>query len=176
MSRALIDSTYEDARFHRELLRIAQVVIGIRPWTSATPVSLVQESFVRLRQARKLQLNDGLHVRRVAARVMMWIVADRAKRRWRTPMVSLSDAGDDTVALWDFRAERTIEEDIAVEHLLSEYRLVDDKAADAFALRWVGYKDKEIAEALGKSTSQVERYHERARRWLAGRLRLDTQG
>lgn len=169
---ALVDSSY--ARQYRELLRIASSIVRREPWSSATPGSLVHDSFLKLRNAVKLEVESDQHFRRVAARAMLQVLRDRARRRVHGPIEAWREEWGPAEAQVPSIHPDQIEKHMTLVALVDELHEQDAVAADAFVLDWAGYTQNEIAETLSKSLAQTQRDLKRGLTWLAGRADSPT--
>jgi RNA polymerase sigma factor (TIGR02999 family) len=135
--------------------------------------SLVHEAYLRFVSSGRLRIEDSLHFRRWAARVMRSVVIDLARRRnadrrgGGAPAVSLSgelpapvpDGDDQLLRLHD-----------ALEALAA----VDARAAQVVELRYfAGMTEPEAAAALGVTDRTVRRDWHKARLMLMEMLRDD---
>ncbi len=125
--------------------------------------SLVHEAFLRFVKSGRLRLDDSLHFRRWAARVMRSVVIDLARRRnaerrgGGEPGVPITSDVPDGVP---GAAARILELHEALEAL----QRVDARAAQVVELRYfAGMTEPEVAEALGITDRTVRRDWQKAR-------------
>jgi RNA polymerase sigma factor (TIGR02999 family) len=134
------------------------------------PTALVNETYLRLVQQRRVVWVDRAQFFAVAATVMRRLLVDYARQHgatkrgaWRT--VSLDDG--ETVALTpalDFDV-------LALNDALTELAVVDPLRTKMIELRFfAGLTTDETAEALGVSSATVTRGWRLARAWLHARL------
>lgn len=132
--------------------------------------SLVHEAYLRFVSAGRLRIEDSLHFRRWAARVMRSVVVDLARRRnadrrgGGVARVTLSDnlpaaaAGRDDIIL-------------RLHEALEAVAAVDARAAQVVELRYfAGMTEPEVAEALGITERTVRRDWQKARLMLGEML------
>jgi RNA polymerase sigma factor (TIGR02999 family) len=134
--------------------------------------SLVHEAYLRFVAAGRLHIEDGLHFRRWAARVMRSVIVDIARKRQaerrggRLARVTLT--GDLPVAAHP-RGEDQI---LRVHEALDALAAVDPRAAQVVELRYfAGMTETEAAAALGITDRTVRRDWEKARLMLAEMLK-----
>lgn len=136
------------------------------------PTALLNEMFLRLLGADRVDITDREHLFRLAARTMRQILIDRARRaaadkqggRWRRE--------DLTKAL-----RLPLPEDTDLERLdeaLEELERLDERIARVVELRYfVGLKVGEVARVMGVDERTVYRDWAFARSWL--RMHLEDE-
>jgi RNA polymerase sigma factor (TIGR02999 family) len=137
--------------------------------------SLVHEAFLRFVKSGRLRLDDRLHFRRWAARVMRSVVIDLARRRNAERRgggaVAVSISGDlpEVVQAGDDRILR-------LHEALESLERIDPRAAQVVELRYfAGMTEPEVAKALGVTDRTVRRDWQKARLLLSEMLdRGDT--
>ena len=132
--------------------------------------SLIHEAYLRFVSAGRLRIEDSLHFRRWAARVMRSVVVDMARRRnagrrgGGAPRVALTD--DLPVA-----AGEGADLVLRVHDALDAVAAVDARAAQVVELRYfAGMTEPEVAEALGVTERTVRRDWQKARLMLGEML------
>ena len=137
--------------------------------------SLVHEAYLRFVSAGRLQIEDSLHFRRWAARVMRSVVIDLARRRnaarrgGGVPRLTLSG---DLPAAAAGGGEDLI---LRLHEALETVAAVDPRAAQVVELRYfAGMTEPEVAEALGVTDRTVRRDWQKARLML-GELLGDSR-
>ena len=133
------------------------------------PTALLNEMFLRLLGAERIDIVDREHLFRLAARTMRQILVDRARRaaadkqggRWRRE--------DLTVALRLRLAENTDLE--RLDEALQELERLDERIARVVELRYfVGLKVDEVARVMAVDERTVYRDWAFARGWLRSHL------
>lgn len=136
--------------------------------------SLVHEAFLRFVKSGQLRLDDSLHFRRWAARVMRSVVIDLARRRNADRrgggVASVAITGDLPEAV-SHGADMILRLHEALEAL----EKVDQRAAQVVELRYfAGMTEPEVAEALGITDRTVRRDWQKARLLLTEMLGPDS--
>jgi RNA polymerase sigma factor (TIGR02999 family) len=133
--------------------------------------SLVHEAYLRFVASGRLRLEDSLHFRRWAARVMRSVIVDIARRRQadrrggRLARITLTsdlpvaaDGGEDLI--------------LDIHDALESLSAADPRAAQVVELRYfAGMTEGEAASVLGVTDRTVRRDWEKARLMLAQMLR-----
>jgi RNA polymerase sigma factor (TIGR02999 family) len=132
--------------------------------------SLVHEAYLRFVSAGRLRIEDSLHFRRWAARVMRSVVVDLARRR------NAQRRGGGA-------AHKELREDLTpdlpqpdemilrLHEALDAVAAVDARAAQVVELRYfAGMTEPEVAEALGVTDRTVRRDWQKARLMLGEML------
>ena len=157
---------------YRRLRLLAQAKLSQeRPDHTLQPTALVHEVFVRLVEARELEVSDRVHFFALAARLMREILIDQgrarrsAKRGGGAAGLSLDEAGAPASAGLD---PETL---FALDEALVALEALAPRQASVVELRFfTGLTHEEIAQVLRISRATVEREWAVARRWLARRL------
>lgn len=132
--------------------------------------SLVHEAYLRFVSAGRLQIEDSLHFRRWAARVMRSVVVDLARRR------NAERRGGGAARLTlsaELPAAALDGEDLIVRlhDALEAFAGIDPRAAQVVELRYfAGMTEPEVAEALGVTDRTVRRDWQKARLMLGEML------
>ena len=158
-------------RVHRELRRLAgHFLQKERAGLSLQATDLVQEVYVRLVNASKLDWQHRAHFFAVSATMMRRILLDRARRRcaakreWKPEEADLAKAVD--------MCSKRSHELVALDDALTELAKVDPRKARIVELRFFGGLEvKETAEVVGVSPETVMRDWKLARAWLLWELR-----
>ncbi|MEM9284534.1 MAG: ECF-type sigma factor [Pseudomonadota bacterium] len=152
------------ALVHTEIETLASIILRKTPWERSLVTSdLVNETFIELMKTESLILNDRAHLMALSARIMRYIVIDRARKRSAAKrsgqLVTLSTVdGADGGA--DFEA-------IALDTALRRLHAIDPARAQIVEMRYFGgMRIEEIAEVLGISGSSVKRSWRVAQTWL----------
>ena len=158
-------------RVHRELRRLAgHFLQKERAGLSLQATDLVQEVYLRLVNASKLDWQHRAHFFAVSATMMRRILLDRARRRcaakreWKPGEADLEKAVD--------MSSKRSHELVALDDALTELAKVDPRKARIVELRFfAGLEVKETAEVVGVSPETVMRDWKLARAWLLSELR-----
>jgi RNA polymerase sigma factor (TIGR02999 family) len=167
---AALDSLFEAV--YPDLRRIAHARLrrGF-PDPDLGTTALVNECYLKLRDARRLDAADRAHFFAYTATAMRSIIVDiargqgRARRGANAPHVTLDDEqfGGDTAAQ---------EQILRVHEALEEIGKLDERLARLVEMRFFGgLTDLEIAEGLGITDRTVRRDWQKARVLLASALR-----
>lgn len=131
---------------------------------------LVHEAYLRFVASGRLRIEDRLHFRRWAARVMRSVVIDLARRRnaerrgGGVAAVAISGDLPDPVA-------SNADEILRLHEALEALEKVDARAAQVVELRYfAGMTEPEVAEALGITDRTVRRDWQKARLLLTEML------
>ena len=133
--------------------------------------ALVHESYLRLVQSGRLDVNDRRHFLAYAATTMRSIIVDFARQR------RAGKRGGDAIqiTLNTGLAETSAsseEEIIRVNDALDALKETDDRLVKLVEMRYFGgLTETEIAEALDVTDRTVRRDWEKARLWLADALK-----
>ena len=153
-----------------ELRKIARGCIrGEHPAPSLQATALVNEAYVRLAGAQRVNWQSRLHFLAMSARVMRRVLVDAArarraaKRGGHLVSVSLSGAAD--------KCEDIGADVVALHDALLDLEAIDPRTARVVELRFfAGLSGREIAAALDVSSKTVAREWSFAKAWLRGRL------
>src|ERR1700682_568522 len=161
--RALLEVLYHD------LPRLASSHLRQeRPGHTLQTSALVNEAYLRLRNAAPMHFEDRQHYVRIASRAMRRVLVDYARRRRRQKR----DAGEriqlDGVAMI---GQPNLEEYLTIDTALEKLAEVDARQAEIVELRFFGgLSVPETAETLDISEKTVKREWAVARAWLRGEL------
>jgi len=153
---------------YEELKHIASYMRRNEPNGTLNSTALVHEAFLRLKDSPRLAVTSELHFKAIAARAMRRILVDAARRRH-----SLKRGGAAEVVFITFNdhADNAASyhiEVLAIDMALSRMEALDARQARIFECRFFsGLSVAETAEALGVSTTTVEREWRAAKAWLA---------
>ena len=163
------DVTAESKLFERLLPQLRRMAGGYfrreQAGHTLQPTALVNEAFLRLVAAKKLDWQDRGHFFAIAARIMRRYLIDHARSK---PIVILPmDGLQERVPSGQTRRELVA----AVDTLLYELAKESPQRSRIVELKFfVGLTDEEGADALSLSTKTFQREWYRARRWLFERL------
>jgi RNA polymerase sigma factor (TIGR02999 family) len=158
---------------HQELHRIAQRCMrGERAGHSLQATALVNEAYIRLIGAQKVDWQNRVHFLAVSARLMRRILVDAA----RAKQYQKRGAGAQQVTLDDALViSEPGRELIALDDALDALAKVDDRKARVVEMRFFGgLSVEETAAALGVSADTVMRDWRLAKAWLLRELRGGT--
>ncbi|MEE8522387.1 MAG: sigma-70 family RNA polymerase sigma factor [Thermoanaerobaculia bacterium] len=161
----MLPMVYDDLR------RIARRQLGRSiPNQTLDTTSLVHESFLKMVDQKRIDLQDRAHFLAIAARAMRQVIITYARRRGaaKRGAGSIHETLDEgRIAVAD-QAEQLLALDQALTHLSErDERLVRVVECRFFA----GLQEEETAAALGVSLRTVQRDWMRARAWLREELR-----
>jgi len=143
-----------------------QLPVGITMQTTA----LVHEAFIKLRGHAEGEIENRLHLQRLAALVMRQLTLDYARKRSSAKRGS----GQRPVELEDQRVESgepDADQVLEIEQIIQRMEEANPRMAEiASAKFFAGYQVDEIADMLGLSTRTVTRDLTRARAWLKTEL------
>jgi RNA polymerase sigma-70 factor, ECF subfamily len=135
-----------------------------RPGHTLQPTALVNEAFLRLAGAARVEWRDRAHFFGVAAHVMREILVDYARQR----SAAKRDSGiritlDDSL----LAAEDRLSDAVAIDEVIEHLSKLDARQGQIVELRFFGGLNvEEIAEVLGISTPTVKREWQSAKAWL----------
>ncbi|HUI62882.1 MAG TPA: ECF-type sigma factor [Steroidobacteraceae bacterium] len=157
-------------QFYAELRRLARarLAAGGR-YTLLDTTALVHESFLRLRRANHVPINDSQHFLAYATSTMRSVIVDYVRQR----KAERRGGGAAHVTLKTGHGELTASDDeiLSVHEALETLSKVDPRLVQVVEMRYFGgLTDVEIGEALGVTDRTVRRDWERARLLLAGLL------
>jgi RNA polymerase sigma factor (TIGR02999 family) len=167
--RETLDELFSAA--YEELKRIAASLKRADRNPTLNPTALVNETWLKLSRAHGLQLKSRLHLKRVAAHAMRYILADAARRRTR------SNRGENEelvfVTFTDFpKPMRCDKQFLALHEALDELEKVDSRQATVVECRYFGGFDvAELVELLQVSEATITRDWRAAKAWLAAEIR-----
>ena len=133
------------------------------------PTELVQESYLRLLDWRKVQWQNRAHFFTTTARMMRRVLVDAARARRAVKRGEGIDAMP--IDQVDVPAPASRVEVIAIEEALTRLAALNERAAQVVELRFFGgFTVEETAEALGISVRTVINDWNTARAWLRREL------
>jgi RNA polymerase sigma factor (TIGR02999 family) len=156
---------------YEELRRIAASIKRTDQSATLNPTALVNETWLKLARARGLQLQSRLHLKRVAAHAMRYILADAARRR---PNAVLGANEEPVfVTFSDFpKPVKCDKQFLALHAALDELERVDGRQATVVECRFFGGFDvAELVELLQVSEATITRDWKAAKAWLAAEIR-----
>ena len=161
----LMPLVYEELRrlAHRQMRRE-------RPGHALQTTALVNEAYLRLVDYQRVRPRDRAHFLSIAAQAMRRILIERAraqgtrKRGEGAPLLPLEGVAD--------VASQRAAELLALDEALTRLAEMDPRKSQVVELRYFGgLTTEETAEALGTSTTTVERDWSSARIWLRRELK-----
>lgn len=158
------------ALVYTELHRIASRELRHeRPGHLLQTTALIHEAYTRLIGSEGLEIQNRRHFFAVASQQMRRVLVDHA----RANHAQKRGGGSTPVALDNVQAgiDPRGADLIALDESLHELERIDPRAAQMVEMRFFGgYKDQEIADALGVSVPTLRRDWEFARSWLFDRM------
>ena len=139
--------------------------------------ALVHEAFLKLRRQARGNIDDRLHLQRLAACVMRQLIFDYARKQ-----LTAKRGGDQVRATWNEGEHGLMPADLdrimAIEKAIGDMAEADERMAECLAANlFAGYTVEEIGKMLGISSRTVVRDLRRARAWLKVELaHLDDSG
>jgi RNA polymerase sigma factor (TIGR02999 family) len=170
------DETF--ARVYEELRRVAHLRRLRHRAQSLCTTAIVNEVYIRLKDAGHVEPQDRLPFLAVAARAMRFVLVDSA-RRWTSEK---RGGRADTVAILDehdaaFAVPARVESTLALNEALDRLAALDEHLARVVEYRFFGgMTELEIAGALQVSARTVNGDWQRARIWLTHELRSAVAG
>jgi RNA polymerase sigma factor (TIGR02999 family) len=140
-----------------------------RPDHSLQATALVNETYLRLVDAKDVSWHDRAHFLAVCATVMRRILVDHARSRQAQKRGGLAAkvTFDEALVVTDEPREDLV----ALDDALKALAVFDDRKSRVVELRFFGgLSVEETAEALGLSTRTVEREWTACRAWLRREL------
>jgi len=161
--RALLELVYH------ELHRLASTFLRHeRPGHTLQTSALVNEAYLRLRNASSMHFEDRQHFVRIASRAMRRVLVDYARRRRRQKRGAGERIALDRVAVI---GQPHLEEYLTIDTALQRLAEVDARQAEIVELRFFGgLSVPETAQTLKISEKTVKREWAVARAWLRGEL------
>lgn len=156
---------------YEQLRRLARhYIAGERPGHALQATDLVNEAYLKLVDAARVNWQSRAHFFGVSAQLMRRILVDMARSRRQ-----LKRGGGAHQTAFDEALMVTSEPDtdlVAVDDALESLARMDPRKARVVELRFFGgLEEKEIGEVLGVSVDTVQRDWKAARAWLHGELR-----
>ncbi|HKL49953.1 MAG TPA: ECF-type sigma factor [Wenzhouxiangellaceae bacterium] len=144
-----------------------QLGAGLTMQTTA----LVHEACLKLRDHAANDVENRLHLKRLAAMVMRQLIFDYARRQ----QSAKRGGGQPDGRLEDYQVPVAESHDadliLAIERILDQIRLTNPRMAEVISARYfAGYSIDEIAEIMAISSRTVTRDLTRARAWLKTEL------
>lgn len=167
--RKAADALFE--HLYDELRALARARLsGQRPGATLDTTGLVHEAYLRLVDRSRVTATDRAHFFALAARVMRFVLIDRARARTRdkrggarphVPFDVVQVAADE--AAWDL---------LVLDEALAGLRSHSERLVEVVEYRFFGgLTYEEMAEVTGRSVATLERDWVRARLWLYRALR-----
>lgn len=159
------------AEVYQELRRTAAFkMAGGAAGQTLQPTALVHEAWLRLGSPGERRWDNRSHFFAAAAEAMRHILIDRARRRRR-----IRHGGEQERVAFDeleIAAPDSDDRMLQIHESLDRLAEVDPVKAEVVKLRFfVGFTDREVAEALGLSERTVERHWAYAKAWLIQAIR-----
>ena len=157
-------------KIYGELKRIAHgQMFGQFEADTMQTSALVNEAYLRMVDAKNVTVRDRLHFFAMSARMMRWILVDRArariagKRGGGAARVNLDEIPD--------QAPKRDNEIVALDAALEQLAKVDPRKVQVIEMRYFsGLSVEETAAALDVSPQTVMRDWKLAKAWLAREL------
>jgi len=133
--------------------------------------ALVNEACLKLRDHAARDVENRVHLKRLAAMVMRQLIFDYARRQ----QSAKRGGGQPHASLEDYQVPVAESHDadliLAIEQILDQIRLSNPRMAEVITARFfAGYSIDEIAEIMELSSRTVTRDLTRARAWLRTEL------
>ena len=156
---------------YEELRRIAASLKRGDQSATLNPTALVNETWLKLARARGLQVESRLHLKRIAAHAMRYILADAARRR-----PSSNHGNNDEVIFLTFtdfaKPVKCDKQFLALHDALDELERMAPRQAVVVECRFFGGFDvPELVELLNVSEATITRDWRAAKAWLAAEIR-----
>jgi RNA polymerase sigma factor (TIGR02999 family) len=143
---------------------------GERPGHTLQPTALVNEAFLRLASAKKIDWQDRGHFLSLAARVMRHYLIDHARSQPSVRFLPIEGLPEHILG-----RHSPLELAIGIDSLLDELETESHQRRAVVELKFfLGMTDDEAADALGLTLHTLQREWYRARRWLFERLSAET--
>ena len=143
---------------------------SLAPGTTMQPTALVNEMYLRLVDAAKVDFRDRAHFLAICVTVMRQIVIDHARTRSREKR----GGGWQRIALEDSEIPSSSNDEglLALDEAINHLAAVDARKARVVELRFFGgMTNGEIAEVAGVSVDTVKRDWTFAKLWLAREIK-----
>ena len=154
---------------YEDLLRLARARLkGERRECTLQPTALVHESYLRLADQTRLDVESRTHFYSIAANVMRRVLIDYARKR----NAQKRNAGlRITLKTGIGFAEAPAPDSILLDHALQKLTAVDERKGQAITLKFFGgMTTEEIATVLGISVATVGRELRFGQAWLRREL------
>lgn len=161
---------------HQDLRRLARAQRArMEPGETLSTTALVNEAYLKLRRAKRTEVESREHFFSLVARAMRQILIDHARSRLaerrRIDVVAIDM--EDKPELEAKELQRLLDIDSA----LTELEQHDERLAQVVLYRYfAGYSAQETAELIGVTERTVNRDWHKARAWLALALEPKTGG
>ena len=143
---------------------------GERPGHTLQPTALVNEAFLRLATAKKIDWQDRGHFLALAARVMRHYLIDHARSQPSVRFLPMEGLPEHILV-----RHTPLELAIGMDALLDELEVESHQRRAVVELKFfLGMTDEEAADALSLSLHTLQREWYRSRRWLFERLSADA--
>jgi RNA polymerase sigma factor (TIGR02999 family) len=150
---------------YSELERLANAQLRRDFSATIQPVELVSEAYLRLVDARQMDIDSRTHFFSIAARVMRRVLVDRHRQRQ-----AAKRGGGKTLLTLDQFSDAQASPSVELERLdeaLNTLEALDSRQAEIVNLRFFGgLKTTEIADLLDVSDRTVKREWAAAKLWL----------
>jgi len=155
----LIDAIYPELR-----AVASRQLAGERRNHTLQPTALVNEAYLRLNGAERVDWQDRNHFVRIAARIMRDILVDHARRRG----AAKRDGGVQvTLTDLDLADKNATLDVVGLDTVLAQLEQIDPEKARVVELRYFGgLTINETADSLELSPATVKRHWQAARVWL----------
>jgi RNA polymerase sigma factor (TIGR02999 family) len=158
------------SQFESDLRRIARHHRRRQAHDTLSTTAVVNEAYIRMKEAARLAPEDRLHFLALAARAMRFVLVDYARRWSRTKRGGARRAvtlEDDALAACMASVESTLDLDRALARLSGHSERMGRIVECRF---FGGMTEPELAEVLGISERTVRGDWRRAKLWLAREL------
>ena len=157
-------------RLYDELRTMARLAMNReRPGHTLQPTALVNEAFMKLVDLNRVEWNDGVHVRAMAAELMRHVLIDHARRKG-----AAKRGGDRERITLSGLAENPGETSVDFEELdqaLDELDRLNSRHRRVVEYRFFGgMTHQQVADLLGVSEQTARLDWSMARAWLRQRL------
>ena len=137
-----------------------------RPGHTLQRTELVDEIFLKLDKARKIDWQDRGHFLAIVTRMMRRYLIDYARKRPRVPLLSIEGLPEGLTA-----GRTRLELAVAVDEQLDELEKESPRRCTVVVLMsYLGLSPQEAAEKLELSQRTVEREWHEGKKWLFERL------
>lgn len=136
-----------DGKLHEELRIIAKRLMKGERCVTVSPTSLVHDALLACQKVERASELEPSDIKRLCAKIMWQLIVDAARRRKLREMGSVSRF----LGIQDDRADVLVIEDL-MEAIAKE----KPRTAEILRMKTVGYKNVDIAEALGLGVRTVQ--------------------
>jgi RNA polymerase sigma-70 factor (ECF subfamily) len=159
---------------HAELRRIAKRHMGHeRNGHTLQPTALVNEAYLKLIDAQRVQWQDRAHFFAMSSRLMRRVLVDAARARG----YQKRGGGAHQVTLDEGRigAKQPAADVVALDDALVALAAIDERKSQVVEMRYFGgLSVEETAEALGVSVRTIKRDWTMAKLWLLRELKKSS--